>query len=340
MNKNLQLHKFLSKLTKEFFSKWKYWGFSLAVYDLIWWLCFYLRPPFALRISTWALKKKTFIFDDYFNHRYVNIINRYKQNMIPTPVDVATIWVFWGQGEEKMPPLVKACFRQLTYLNDGVQLITEANVANYIELNPVIYEKVRNGHISWAHFSDIIRTTLLAKYGGLWIDATVWISGKIPFERLSGLNIFSPNGRVIQTSKSVQFWTSFEWNWSTWCLWSKYPQNKLFLFVSAMLQAIGEREEYWPDYVIQDYLIYYACRNFPDVQATMKQMQGVSGKNRNEFAQLMNHTFNMKQYNELTSNDFAFKLSFRSLWKMKNASGEQTFYGRILENVIEKEEAK
>lgn len=338
MNKIYKIYNFSSKLIKEFFCTWKYWGGAMAMYNIVWWLCFYLRIPFAQQLSRWAIKKKTQLFDVYFSRHYGDIINRYKNSQGEKTLDgKIRIWVFWGQGEEKMPPLVKACFRQLTYFNDGVYLIAETNVANYIELNPIIYEKVKKGQISWAHFSDIIRTTLLAKYGGLWIDATVWISGKIPFDKLSQFDMFSPNGKVTQTSKSVQFWTSFEWNWSTWCLWSKYPQNRLFSFVSAMLQAIGEREEYWPDYVIQDYLIYYACRNFSDVQATMEQMQGVSGENRNEFAQLMNRTFDMKQYNELTSNDFAFKLSFRSLWKMKNASGEQTFYGRILEKVIEKE---
>lgn len=254
--------------------------------------------------------------------------------MKSTPVNVATIWVFWGQGEEKMPPLVKACFRQLTYLNDGVQLITEANVSSYIELNPIIYTKVKNGQISWAHFSDIIRMTLLAKYGGLWIDATVWTSGQIPFERLSQFDIFSPNGKENQTSKSVRFWTSFEWNWSTWCMWSKYPKNKLFLFVSAMLQAIGEREEFWPDYVIQDYLIYYACKNFPDVRVAMEKMQGFSGERRNELATLMNESFNMNYYKRLLSYDFVFKLSYRSSWKVRTSLGDETFYGRILRDII------
>lgn len=336
MNKFSQIHKLSSKLTNEFFSKWKYWGFPLATYNLIWWLCFYLRPPFALRISTWAIKKKTLIFDNYFNHRYIDIINRYTQIIVPKPINTVTIWVFWGQGEENMPPLVKACYRQLTHLNENIRLVTSTNIKDYITLNPLIYSKVKEGHISWAHFSDIIRTTLLAKYGGLWIDATVWVSERIPFQMLSNFEIFSPNGKVPQTNKSVRFWTSFEWNWSTWCLWSKNTDSRLFLFVSSMLQAIGEREKCWPDYVIQDYLIYYACRNFPDVQQAMEKIQGISGKKRNDFASMMDQSFDIIQYTNLTSSDFAFKLSFRSLWKTKSSSGEETFYGRILNGIIDK----
>lgn len=331
----MQFHKHLIKLMNEFFSKWRYWGFALAIYNLIWWLCFYLRPPFALKVSAWALKRKTLIFDNYFNKKYADVINQYKRNLISTPVNSICIWVFWGQGEENMPPLVKACYRQLTHFNDNVILITNKNIEDYVILNPLIYSKVKEGYISWANFSDIVRTTLLSKYGGLWVDATVWIPQKIPFQILSNFDIFSPNGRVSQTNRSVQFWTSYEWNWSTWYLWSKNAHNKLFLFISSMLQAIGEREKCWPDYVIQDYLIYYACRFFPDVQKSMEKIQGISGKRRNDFASIMNQSFDIIQYTDLTSSDFAFKLSFRSHWKTKTSSGIETFYGRILNGIID-----
>lgn len=335
MSKILQIHNLFIKLAKEFFLKWRYWGFALAIYNLLWWLCFYMRPPFALKVSIWALRKKTLIFDNYFNSKYIDIINRYKRNIISSPINLATIWVFWGQGEENMPPLVEACYKQLIHFNNNVKLVTNKNITEYITLNPIIFAKVRKGSISWAHFSDIVRTTLLAKYGGLWVDATVWVSQKVPFHTLSDLDIFSPNGKVLQTNKSVQFWTSYDWNWSTWCLWSKNTGNKLFLFVSSMLQAIGEREKCWPDYVIQDYLIYYACRNFLDVQKSMKKIQGFSGKKRNDFASMMNQPFNMNQYNDLISSDFAFKLSFRASWKTKTSLGVDTFYGRLLNGIID-----
>lgn len=336
MTKIIQFHTLFLKLIKEFFSKWKNWGFSLASYNLIWWLCFYLRPPFAFKISNWAIKKKTQIFDSYFHKHYSDIINKHKQNNTPAPSKHYKIWVFWGQGEENMPPLVNACYRQLKHFNENVTLITNKNINEYITLNPIIFSKVRNGSISWAHFSDITRSTLLAKYGGLWVDATVWVPERLPIQRLSDFEIFSPNGKVPQTNKSVQFWTSFEWNWSTWCLWSNQSGNKLFSFVSSMLQAIGEREKCWPDYVIQDYLIYYACRFFPDVQKSMKQIQGVSGEKRNDLAKIMNQPFDMNQYNDLTSSDFVFKLSFRSPWIAKTQSDVDTFYGRILTGIIDK----
>ena len=43
-----------------------------------------------------------------------------------------------------------------------------------MSLPPFIIEKYERKIIGDAHFSDILRTSLLVKHGGLWIDATVF----------------------------------------------------------------------------------------------------------------------------------------------------------------------
>lgn len=320
---------------KEFFSLWKNYSFTYACYNILWWICFYFRPPYCNKISTFAINKKTKWLDKYFTKKYNHIIEKYHNVAISG--DVITepkIWVFWGQGEDKMPPLVEACYRQLTHYNENINLVTIENVNKYIELPGIIFEKANAGKISWAHFSDIVRNTLLARYGGLWLDATVWVRGEIPFDKLSQLDIFSANGEISNALRSVRFWTSFEHNWSTWCMWSKHANNQLFSFVSEMLIAIGEREKQWPDYVIQDYLIYYAYKNIPGVIEMLEQSKTIPCNNRNELAKVMNNEFNEDKYKELTKDDFVFKLSFRTKWKRCIDNGNETFYGRCLKNII------
>lgn len=51
-----------------------------------------------------------------------------------------------------------------------------------------------------------------------------------------------------------------------------------------MLQAIAINERCWPDYVIQDYLILYACRNFQQVRNDMQKCQKYECKYRNRLA--------------------------------------------------------
>lgn len=320
---------------KEFFSLWRNYSFLYACYNILWWFCFYIRPPYCHKISSFAINKKTKWLDNYFALKYKDIIDRFKNEQFDTrPIKTTHIWIFWGQGEEKMPPLVKACYRQLTHYNENVTLVTLENIKKFIELPHIIYEKTNTGNISWAHFSDIVRNALLAKHGGLWLDATVWVSGKLPFEKLSQFKVFSANSKMLFFSRSMKFWTSFEYNWSTWCMWSNSTNNKLFAFVSEMLISIAESEKQWPDYVIQDYLIYFAYRNLPEIANMLEQSKTVSCNKRNELATIMNNVFNDDIYRELTKEDFVFKLSFRTNWKMKTKDGKQTYYGRILENII------
>lgn len=318
------------KRFKDLFFKAKHYSIAFALYDFIWWMCFYLRPPFAYKLSSFVIRKKTAWLDRYISLRYSDIIESYRtKNLDQAPVENYKIWVFGGQGEENMPPLIRACHRQLTHFNHNVTLVTNQNVDNYISLSPVIMDKVLSGHITWAHYSDIVRNTLLAQYGGLWLDATVWVSGKIPFEKLSQLSLFSSNGKVPITNHSIRFWTSFEYNWSSWCLFANAKKYKLFEFVSEMLQAIAINERCWPDYVIQDYLILYACRNFQQVRNDMQKCQKYECKYRNRLAELMNSPWSEKDYLNLIKADFVFKLSFRSKWKRYDPSGKQTFYGKI-----------
>lgn len=335
MKKIIRVFSFSKKLITEFISKWKNYGFNLAWYNLIWWLCFYLRPPFTLKISTWAILGKTRWLDKYFMKNYADIINRFQQPVNEKDNEALTypIWVFWGQGKEYMPPLVKACYRQLTHCNDNVILISNQNIDEYVTIPQIIKKRVLQKEISWAYFSDIVRTALLEKYGGLWLDATVWVSKTIPINELKKFAIFSPTGDEKLNSKSPIFWSGFEWHWSGWCLWAKYKNNQLFSFVKEMLMSIAMREKEIPDYVTIDYLIYFACRNYSTVNNDMHQIGSKYCYNRHKLASMMNDPFDINRYTELIKNDFVFKLSFRSPWKEYTGDGKQTFYGYILSKI-------
>ena len=117
-------------------------------------------------------------------------------------------------------------------------------------------------------------------------------------------------------------------------MWSKHANNQLFSFVSAMLIASGEREKQWPDYVIQDYLIYYAYKHIPGIVEMLEQSNTIPCNKRNELANIMNNEFNEGKYRELTKDDFVFKLSFRTNWKTETKNGKETFYGKCLKNII------
>lgn len=103
-----------------------------------------------------------------------------------------TIWVFWMQGMEHAPKLVQKCYESVCRNKpDGydIVLLTSENLDDYIQLPGFIREKYRAGNITTTHLSDVIRLELLCTYGGLWIDATVFCSRRIP-DYMAGGDMF------------------------------------------------------------------------------------------------------------------------------------------------------
>lgn len=316
----------------DFAGKSRYYSTAFAFWDLLWWVCFYTHIPMAWKLSTFAIKRKTAWLDRYIERNYGYLIEAYTSaHHEPQEPGERCIWVFWGQGEECMPALIKACYKQLVALNgDAVRLVTNLNVHDFLDIPSEIYAKVEHGAITWAHFSDIIRTSLLAQYGGLWLDATVWTTRQFPFEKFSDLLFYSANGKVAVNSRAVRFWTSFKWNWSTWCMLASRKQSTLFRFVSEMMKAVAIREEVWPDYVFQDYLIYYACCKLPGVGTAMRECNKTEFRYRNRLAELMNRPYDEQEYELLTATDYVFKLSFRASWHAATSDGLTTFYGKLI----------
>ena len=92
------------------------------------------------------------------------------------------IFVCWFQGMENAPEIVKLCYNSLIKYNSNSEIIviTEDNFADYVEFPKFIMDKYKKGCISKTHFSDLLRLELLIKYGGTWVDSTLFFTDKIP----------------------------------------------------------------------------------------------------------------------------------------------------------------
>lgn len=91
------------------------------------------------------------------------------------------IYSIWFQGEENAPDLVKSCFRSIRRnCKQELLVLNEKNIFDYIELPDVIIDKYRKANIAKAHFADISRVELLHNYGGIWMDATDFVTSPVP----------------------------------------------------------------------------------------------------------------------------------------------------------------
>ena len=88
------------------------------------------------------------------------------------------VWLCWFQGIEKAPEIVKKCYESVTknLVDYKIVVLTDDNIRQYVDFPEYVWSKYTKGVITKTHFSDILRLELLSKYGGIWVDATVFIS--------------------------------------------------------------------------------------------------------------------------------------------------------------------
>ena len=96
-----------------------------------------------------------------------------------------TVWIYWHQGWEQAPNVVKKCLSTWISLNPSwnVENISQYNLSNFIDLEREIPE-IGTKEITLASKSDIIRIALLWKYGGIWVDSTLFC--RIPLDNWVG----------------------------------------------------------------------------------------------------------------------------------------------------------
>lgn len=90
------------------------------------------------------------------------------------------IWQYWGQGYEDVPPVVCKCLDSVDRFAGDFRVIRlcDANLDEYLDMPAFV--RAKRSLFSRAFFSDLLRLMLLDAYGGIWLDATVYLSGAIP----------------------------------------------------------------------------------------------------------------------------------------------------------------
>lgn len=168
-----------------------------------------------------------------------------------------TVWWCWFQGEENAPELTRACLRSLReHLKDReIVVITEENMYDYIDFPDYIKEKYRKGIISRTHLSDLIRLQLLIKYGGTWIDSSVYCTG---YNKISE-SFFDKDLFVFSHWKRGDIYCRL----SNWFITSGIG-NPLLMATRDLLFEYWRRENRVEDYFIFHLFFTMATERYPD----------------------------------------------------------------------------
>ena len=225
-----------------------------------------------------------------------------------------TAWTCWWQGEEQAPDIVKACIRsQRENLPEGVKhiIVTEKNYNDYITLPAYIIEKVKAGNITLTTLSDMIRASLLYRYGGFWMDSTLMVLKPLD-EKILDYPIYTRNLSETQYCANAM--------WAGWFLYAK-PGSLLFQFLMEgffYYFSVYDKIKY---YFMVDYIISIACNIFPEIE---KQLRDVPYNNERagELGKHLLENIEEQKYKKYTEGTTVQKLSY----KLDRTSVDESIY--------------
>lgn len=169
-----------------------------------------------------------------------------------------TVWVFWDQGMDKAPDVVQKCYASLqkNLTNKNICLLTNNNYRDYVDFPDYIQAKIDNGIISKTHMSDLLRLELLLKYGGTWIDATVFCSSESIPEYMFNSDLF-----VFQCLKPGLVGHSNVL--SSWFMHAKTDSNILMLTKNLLYKYWVDNDELIDYFLLHDFF-QLSVEAFPD----------------------------------------------------------------------------
>ncbi|MDR2263670.1 MAG: capsular polysaccharide synthesis protein [Enterobacter asburiae] len=242
------------------------------------------------------------------------------------PAQSRIIWICWFQGLGSAPELVKRCIEsvQRNTPDARVVILTDDNIPEYLSLPEHIKTKYQAGLISKAQYSDIVRCSLLYQYGGIWMDATVFMTKAVPesFYENSFSSLRFDSG---ENATSQGFWTAY--------FLASQKGNTLVKLVRDILYRYWQHHDTLIEYFLIDYSFLYARERYPQFREIMNA-QPVTGNNRFLIRQFISVAPDAAAIDTLNRDPVGiYKLSHKEQYRAAD-NGKPTLYRQILDDTF------
>jgi hypothetical protein len=259
--------------------------------------------------------------------KYRSLNNFKKDNhckKLKTPV-----WVCWWQGYDNMPSLCKMFYKRLSEMlpdNAELILVTRDNYLKYASIPDVIRNRFEQGCISMTTYSDVLRNYLLRDNGGLWIDASVFVSKEISEEFLKNrdwwsVNLYEKNANIENLGQKIT-----ERKWSGF-LQKGTKGNILNSYLCDSFVKYYENHNCLVDYFIQNLYIKAAYENIPQIRDMIDR---IPNNNIDVYSLYDNidKPFNENLFNKWNSGTTFYKMTQKREYK-SYIDGRMTFFGAV-----------
>lgn len=265
---------------------------------------------------------RTSFYTSYLSKWCINefdhIKNRLNYNEIKQEEKIY-VWALWWQGIDTAPEIVKACIesqkRNFPKEKFEYVLLDQYNLGNYIELPECYKKNLKEKNITLTHLSDLIRTELLLKYGGIWIDATIYVTDRL---NDSDLNVFFTNKKTAGTIGKNKLISGGRW---TGCFMFCEKNNLLMQFMSEAFRYYWTSHKTLIEYLLIDYVIYAGY----SIVREIREMVDAVPYNNQDFYKMwenINKNYSENLWKSITEEQVIHKLSYKGdILKDKNTIG-------------------
>lgn len=201
-------------------------------------------------------------------------------------------------------------------------IIDKDNYADYVDIPDYIMQKVNDGIITLTHFSDIIRVSLLSKYGGIYLDATIFMIKPLiePFDYPFYANKLPYDARFdIFVSKT---------NWSAFFL-AGCSNNPIFNNLKNLFFEYWKTHNVMIDYFLIDYGIKMQYDALPEIKELIDNVPENNFNLHNMFDNLF-LPYDENKWKTLQDRTNIFKLSYKYDKELENK--ENTLFQHITKN--------
>jgi hypothetical protein len=156
---------------------------------------FYIKAAvFFMRIAGWLQsgnirknKNKSDAFKakaltGYFARKHLPAAERLPEKDVTVEAP-ETIWQFWDNPPgQATPEIVKASIESVNRFKGGFEhkILNNSTMGDYSDLPGYVLDKFNKKRMDYAHFSDLLRLNLLKNHGGVWMDATAYMTDFVP----------------------------------------------------------------------------------------------------------------------------------------------------------------
>lgn len=237
----------------------------------------------------------------------------------PGLVGKRIFWQYWHQGiTPATSKMVIECLQSVKKYSGEYEVIvlTGKTVWDYIELPEYVFEKFGKNGFNFAKLANLIRLHLLAAYGGVWLDATLYVTGPID-EKILNKDFFAfqrsrippPDAEIYRKFDPLYFsWNpKFQAGMLNSFMIAK-PGNKI---VSDLLSILLE---YWKkEKKIGQYYFFQICFNRMLLQDEWKNLncEIVGDTDCHKLQVVSLDRFDRHIFNEIISKSSIHKLTYR-----------------------------